>query len=176
MKKRLILLLIAATGLFSANAQQPRNMNVNKGTPVGERRPLTKTEIAATLAAFGVHPGAATTVPISCDVEDPQGNITTTVHVAKYPPTALDPAAPAYWLRYQSGLTMTKTLQFFVVPLSKGGPLTAQVQVFAPNSTADVVAPFAIPFWEGNLTNGNWALVVKNDLNQTAFFVFTVTN
>jgi hypothetical protein len=174
----LILFLIAGTGLFAADAQQPRTAeNANKSAPGAVTRPFTNVEMVAALRSYGavvtniedplaVQPAAA----IRCDVEDKGGLVTHSVHPAQYPLTA------AYWARYQpaSGSPTITSVRFTIAPMFAGSPLSAQVQLYVPNSTNEVLAPFAIPFWGGGLTNGNWSLVVKDSTGASCQFNFLV--
>ena len=172
MNKLLILVFVAGTALFAGDASLPQNAdNANKGGPAVPRRDFTPAEIAAVLQSLGVSTDATTTAgTVSCDVEDSTGTITHTVKWAGYP------SAPVYWMRYQPDGSITSTVFFVLKPLFAGSPVSQMVQTYLPNSAAEVLAPFAIPFWQNNLTNGNWVLVVKNNLGQSAKFFFKVTN
>jgi hypothetical protein len=140
----------------------------NQGGPSVEKRNFSEAEIQRTLRALGVTPASASPA-IGCVVENPQGIPTTTVTVSNF-----GLVNPVYWLLYQPGINSTIQVRFTVTPLFTGSPLGAQVQVYNPNSTGDVSAPFAIPSWGNGLTLGPWMLVVTNDLGQSATCRFTV--
>ena len=181
MKKRLILVLIAGTGLFAADEQTPRTAeNANRSAPGAVTRPYTTVEMIAALRSYGAivtnteDPLAVTETapPISCDVENNSGQITHTVKRALYPPQA----SAVYWARYQpnGGPNNTTSVKFTIAPLFSGSPLSALVQFYVPNSTGEVLAPFDIPFWQNGLTNGSWVLVVKDNTGASCKFGFTV--
>lgn len=165
MKRNGMILFLASIPLLAGGATGADRANY--GAPSVERRNFSEVEIQSTLKALGITP-SSTSQAVTCDVENFQGIVTKTVGVANYP------LSPVYWLRYQSGSALTKQVRFVVAPLFTGSPLAAQVQVYNPNSTAEVLAPFAIPFWGNGLTAGPWVLAVQNDSGQSATFSFTV--
>src|ERR1700722_9176914 len=160
-----MIFLLASIPLLAGDAVGTDN--VNQGGPPIAKRNFSEAEIQSALTALGITLASPSTV-VRCDIENSQGGVTNTVTVAQFP------GAPVYWLRYQPGSTFTRQVRFMVIPLFTGSPLAGQLQTFNPNSTAEVLAPFAIPFWGHGLVTGPWILVVQNDLGETVSSRFTV--
>ena len=139
----------------------------NTGGPAVEKRDLTQAEIDNTLRALGIFPNAADS-PVTCDITDSTGAITTQVSPSQYA------GGPFYWLHYNSNGVVADTVQFITVPTFTGSPLAAQTQSFSPHSNTSIETPFGVPFWGGNLTSGPWMLVVRNSNAQSATCTFTV--
>jgi hypothetical protein len=164
----LLTLILTSMGLSAAADDQTQRAGANVVVRTSERHNLTAVEVESLLRSFGIQPSA--TPPIHCDIEDALGNITKTVTAANYS------NSPAYWIRYvpSSPTQITARVRYTIVPLFTGGPLASQVQMYTPNSAGPVLAPFAIPSWGGNATNGSWVVMVQNDAGQQAQFIFTV--
>ncbi len=144
-----------ALGLSAGSAFAGTN-GYGEDTSAVVKKPISKVRLAARLANIpGLSSAAIQSIvepqaPVSsCDVLDATGTPVSTI-------SASNVGDQSYWFRYNSGGASSTQVLFLAVPLFTGSPIDLIYQRFNPNGSTNIVTPFGVPYWGGDLTSGTW--------------------
>jgi len=112
---------------------------------------------------------------ISCGIENDTGGSVSAIRVESQ-----DGANGQSWIQYNSGGAASRQVTIALLPFGAGAatnPLKFIFQSFEPaaSPSTNIVTPFGVPFWGGNLTSGQWLGYVANTAGDAPnFCLFTV--